>query len=156
MNIRLEPMTKEQCRHFFQGFTHDMAVFAPDQPFYEYQYTQEKADAYWEKNQAQNRIYLAILHCGEPVGEVIFKKIDPERRCCTLSIHMKNDSVKNRGYGTEAERQALIYARQILEMETVYADTLIKNKRSQHVLQKNGFQLIKQDASFCYYKRTLK
>lgn len=153
MNIRLELMTKAQCRCYFQEFTHDIAVFAPDQLFYEYQYTEEKSDAYWEKNQAPDRIHLAILRDEETVGEVIFKKIDPARRCCTLSIHMKNDSVKNHGYGTEAERRALIYAREALKMETVYADTLIQNKRSQHVLKKNGFQLIRKDASFCYYKQ---
>ena len=40
----------------------------------------------------------------EPIGEVIIKDLDAEKRNCTLSIHMNNASVKNRGYGTRLEK----------------------------------------------------
>ena len=64
---------------------------------------------------------------------------------------MMNDSVKNLGYGTEAERQAIIYAQEILKMRKIYADARIHNKRSQHILKKVGFQKIDQDNEFVYY-----
>lgn len=53
---------------------------------------------------------------------------------------MQNDSVKNKGYGTAAERLAVEYAFFVLKMERVWAETLEKNKRSQHVLEKLGFR----------------
>lgn len=64
---------------------------------------------------------------------------------------MMNDSVKNLGYGSEAERQALIYAEKVLKIKRVYADTRIHNKRSQRALEKAEFQRFKQDTEFIYY-----
>ena len=68
-----------------------------------------------------------------------YTNLDSEKGYCTLSIHMKNNSVKNRGFGTQAEILALEYAFGSLGMETVFADAVHKNKRSQHVLEKVGF-----------------
>lgn len=151
MNIRLCSMTKSMCREFFQGFTNDSDVFAEGQPFREYIYSEEKADAYWKKQQIPDRVYLAILLDDIPIGEVILKHIDFDRKCCTLSIHMKNDSVKNQGYGTQAERMAISYAAEVLNLQTIYADTLINNTRSQHVLEKSGFYKIDHDSTYCYF-----
>ena len=49
----------------------------------------------------------------------------------TFSIRMKNDGVKNHGYGTKAEILALDYAFHTLELKTVFADAIHKNKRTQ-------------------------
>ena len=84
-------------------------------------------------------MHLAIMHGIVPVGEVILKNIDPNQRCCTLGIHLRNDSAKNKGYGTAAEILALQYAFHKLQCETVYEDAIHKNLRSQHVLEKVGF-----------------
>lgn len=71
---------------------------------------------------------------------------------CTLSIHLQNDTVKGKGYGTRAELLALQYAFDVLGMVAVNADTVAKNTRSQHVLEKVGFQFIKQENGFKYYR----
>lgn len=63
-----------------------------------------------------------------------------------------NDSVKNKGYGSAAERLALAYAFENLGMESVLADSVLKNTRSQHVLEKVGFVLIGVDDTFKYYR----
>lgn len=49
---------------------------------------------------------------------------------------------------------ALKYAFEQMGMETVFADTVLKNTRSQHVLEKVGFRFIAQDGTFRYYKMT--
>lgn len=64
---------------------------------------------------------------------------------------MQNDSVKNRGVGTQAETLALQYAFKELHLETIYADVLHGNTRSQHVLEKAGFQKIGEDHSYVYF-----
>ena len=56
--------------------------------------------------------------------------------------------------GTEAERQALCYAFDELGMQTVYADAVLKNVRSQHVLEKVGVRLIREEGDFRYYACT--
>jgi RimJ/RimL family protein N-acetyltransferase len=43
---------------------------------------------------------------------------------------MKNDSAKNKGYGTKAEQLALKYAFEELQLESVNAEALIRNTRS--------------------------
>ena len=80
------------------------------------------------------------------------KAIDRNKRECTLSIHLQNDSVKGRGYGTQAERLAVRYAFEQLGMQAVNADAVISNTRSQHVLEKVGFQLVREDGAFRYYR----
>ena len=65
---------------------------------------------------------------------------------------MRSDAFKNKGYGTQAELLALDYAFNTMELSTVYADSLIGNTRSQHVLKKVGFQDTGRDANFIYYE----
>ena len=70
----------------------------------------------------------------------------------TLSIHLQNDTVKGKGYGTRAEQLAIQYAFEVLNMVAVNADTIIKNTRSQHVLEKVGFKAaekISDDINVC-------
>lgn len=44
------------------------------------------------------------------------------------------------------------YAFEELGMNTVLADAVLKNTRSQHVLEKVGFQFVRQDEMFKYYR----
>ena len=85
-----------------------------------------------------------------PIGEVILKNMDEANRCCVMRNHLQNDSVKNLGYGTQAEEPALQYAFHEMKMETVYADAIKKNQRSWHVLEKVGFRITHQDDGFVY------
>lgn len=155
MYICLSDMTLELCHRFFESFTNDPAIFSSTQAYCEYQYSEEMVNAYWCKNQKADRIHLAILENYILVGEIILKKIDWSQMHCTLSIHLINDGVKNHGYGTEALRQVINYMRDHLKMKTVYADTIIHNIRSQHVLEKVGFTRIGQDAEFAYFSYIL-
>ena len=65
---------------------------------------------------------------------------------------MQNDTVKGKGYGTQAERLAVKFAFEEMGMVAVNADTIMKNLRSQHVLEKVGFRLIGDDGMFKYYR----
>lgn len=150
--IELTRMTKLLARRFFDGFENDPNVYEDASNFTAYQYSDAAADAYWERQQRLGRIHLAVMVDGKPIGEIILKNIDLNRRSCTLSIHLKSDSVKNQGYGTSAEILALEYAFGKLEMETVYADALAKNARSRHVLEKVGFTETHHDEIYYYYK----
>ena len=151
-NIRLCIMTKELCRAYYQQFSFDPDLFSDMSRFTTYIYSQEHADAQWQRQKDLERVHLAVVLDETVIGEIVLKNIDSERRCCTLGIHLINDSVKNKGYGTKAEVLALRYAFSSMNMNTVYADAILKNKRSQHVLMKVGFVETHQDESFRYYR----
>ena len=150
--IKLVEMSEQLVRQFFNGFENDPAVYEDVGLFHTYIYSDAAADTYWEHQKRLGRIHLAVMHDQEPIGEIILKNVDINKKCCTLSIHLKNDSVKNKGYGTRAEILVLEYVFDLLQMETVYADAILKNKRSLHVLEKVGFMKYNQDESYCYYR----
>lgn len=149
MNICLQTMTSELAHRYFQGFSNDPEVYQDPARYTVYEYSEGTVDAYCTRQQRLGRVHLAILLGSRPIGEILLK--DLTGTSCTLSIHLQNDSVKNQGYGTEAEILALDYAFNELGLDTVYADALIKNTRSRRVLEKVGFAETRRDEAFCYY-----
>ena len=151
MDIALTPMTRPLCHEYFRGFENDPDIFMDMSRFAPYEYTPEKVERHFERQQSPDRLMFFIMLDGAPVGEVGFKHIDREKKECELTIHLQNDRVKGRGIGTAAERLALDYAFDVLGMETVNADAVLKNKRSQHVMGKVGFTFVREDDTFRYY-----
>lgn len=145
-------MTRELCHELFKSWENDPAIYNDMGLFEPYHYDKNTVDRYFDSRQNLSRVLFAIMKDGKPIGELQLKRIDMERKECTLSIHMQNDTVKGRGYGTCAEKLALKYAFDVLGMSAVHADTVIKNTRSQHVLEKAGFQYIREKNGFKYYR----
>lgn len=150
--IRICRMTKELARQYFRQYEQDPMQFMDMSLFQPYVYSDARSDAQYQRQNDLCRVYLAVMLDQKPIGEVIIKNIDRENHNCTLSISLQNDSVKNHGYGTQAEMLALEYAFGELEMLTVYADAVHKNKRRQHVLEKVGFRETHADDIFRYYR----
>ena len=65
---------------------------------------------------------------------------------------MQNDAMKGKGYGTQAGRLAVKTAFDEFGMAAVNADTIRKNTRSQHVLEKVGFRFVGEYETFKYYR----
>ena len=154
MKVTLEIMTRELCHKLYRGFQNDPDIYQDMTKFTPFVYREAWVDAYFDRQAAKQRIYIAILLDGEPIGEVLLKQIDREGSSCVLGIHLQNDTVKGKGYGTCAETLAVEYAFDRLGLATVYADTVRKNTRSQHVLEKVGFRFSHEDALFRYYEIT--
>lgn len=152
MNIRLEVMTKKLARRYFSRFELDPALFSNPEDFRPYVYSPSKSDETVDRYFRLGRVYLAVMLDEEPIGEVVLKKIDRTQKHCTLGISLRSDEFKNKGFGTEAEFLTLQYAFDIMEMETVYADSLLGNFRSRRVLEKVGFQETGRDDGFIYYR----
>ena len=146
--VSIQPMTREMCHEFYKNFQNDPAIGH----YYEYVYTPEIADRYFDTNSVADRKLFAIMVDGQIVGECKLKNIDLEKRECSMGIHLQNDAVKEKGYGTQAERLVLHYAFEELGMVAVNADAARKNTRSQHVLEKVGFRYTREDDTFKYYR----
>ena len=151
--IRLQPMDRVLLHEYYKGFVMDADIFMDMSNFREYTYDPERVDAYFDRLQSQkDRVDFLIMMNEKPIGEIALKHIDETARQCELSIHMQNDSVKSKGYGTQAERLILKYAFQTLGMKTVIADSVRKNERSQHTLEKVGFKETDRDETFVYFR----
>ena len=149
--IKLIPMSRELCHEFYRGFENDPDIFMDMDKFYEFQYEPQWVDNYFDRQAARGRILFAVMLEGSPIGEVKLWDIDRDKKECKLGIHMQNDAVKGRGFGTRAEQLAVEYAFRELELDRVLADAILKNIRSQHVLQKAGFRFLRQDGDFRWY-----
>ena len=145
-------MTRELCHELFKSWENDPAIYMDMSLFSQYEYDENAVDRYFDSKQNPSRVLFAIMRDGKPIGELQLKQIDMQSKECTLSIHMQNDAVKGKGYGTCAERLALQYAFDVLGMVAVNADTVAKNTRSQHVLEKVGFKFIREENGFKYYR----
>ena len=155
--ITLIPMDRGLCHEFYRGFVNDPDIFMDMGKFYEFKYDQRWVDDYFDRQASRGRVLFAVMLAGEPIGEVKLWDIDRENRECKLGIHMQSDAVKGRGFGTRAEQLAVEYAFRELGMERVLADAILKNTRSQHVLQKAGFRFLRQEGIYRWYclnKRT--
>ena len=125
----------------------DMRLFRP------YVYNEAAVNRYFDaKGSDASRRLFAIMLGDRVIGELQLKQIDYDKKECTLSIHMQNDMVKGKGYGTQAEHLAVKIAFDELGMTAVNADAIMKNTRSQHVLEKAGFHLVGEDGAFKYYR----
>lgn len=151
-DISLCLMTRELCHQLYKKWENDPDIYMDMNLFKPYKYDENAVNRYFEAKQEPSRVLLAIMKSGVPIGELQLKQIDQESKECTLSIHMQNDTVKGHGYGTYAEQLALRYAFDVLGLTAVNADTIVKNKRSQHVLEKVGFRYIKEENGFKYYR----
>ena len=150
--IALCIMTRELCHELYKGWKNDPAIYMDMDLFTQYKYDENAVNRYFDSKQNPSRVLFAIMKDGRPIGELQLKQIDRENKECTLSIHMQNDTVKGHGYGTCAEQLALQYAFDTLGMVAVNADTVVKNTRSQHVLEKVGFKYVKEEDGFKYYR----
>ena len=150
-NIALTPMTREMYHRYFKEFENDPDLYLDKSKFVPYTYSPEAVDRYIHRQIEKGRINLAVMLGKEIIGEIVLKEIKPHE-CATIGMCMKNDACKNRGYGTQAQRLAVRYAFETLDVPTLYADALVNNLRSQHVMEKVGFVFTHADETFRYYR----
>lgn len=151
--VTLAPMTRQRMHVYFRRFVPDPDLYLDPSLCRPYRYDPAAVDAFCDAREKQaDRVFFAVLLDGAVIGDAGLKQIDNVRKTCELSIHLTDDSVKNCGFGTRAERLLLDYAFLELGMRIVKADTVRKNRRSQHVLEKLGFSQTGEDEAFRYYE----
>ena len=132
--ITLAPMTRELFHALYRGFENDPDIYMNMQYYTQYAYNQEKVDGRFDSLQTPERVVFAVMLDGAPIGEVQLKRINRERNDCTLSIHLQNDAVKNRGFGTQAEKQAVRYAFDVLKLDREFFSTHMSNDRGKKII----------------------
>ena len=149
--VELAPITLEKLKTYYREFERDEAIFADISRFSPYVYDENSVEKYYEKIMSDpKRVNFLIEADGKAVGEIALKHIDREKGSAELSIHLQNDKVKGRGFGTAAER-LLIEKAKDMGLKKLSADAVLKNSRSRHVLEKVGFIQVSEDETFAYY-----
>ena len=149
--ITLQPMTPEMYHAFFREYRNDPDLYLDKTNFVEYEYEKEKVDAYIRRQQEMKRLPFAIVYGEEMVGELKIYDI-LEGQSAALGITMKNAAYKDKGFGTRAEQLAVRFVFEELDIPVLYADSILTNTRSQHVLEKVGFQFLYADAERKHYR----
>ncbi|HPF53468.1 MAG TPA: GNAT family N-acetyltransferase [Eubacteriales bacterium] len=151
--IWLCPVTGELLHRYYRSFERDADIYMDMSLFTPYTYEPSKVDAYFERIEgALDRVNFMVMLSDAPIGELSLKHIDRDNSSCELSIHLMNDSVKGRGYGTRAERLVLEYAFNDMGMNFVLADVVQKNERSRHILEGLGFVQTGENELFRFYR----
>lgn len=149
--IFLQPMTRDMYHAFFREYENDPDLYLDPGQLVPYIYSEEKVDNYVQRQLNLQRLPFAIVLGQEIVGELKLYDIVPGQQA-TLGITMKNSRYKDRGFGTQAERLAIAYVFDTLDIPVLYADSVLTNTRSQHVLEKVGFRLLGEDSQKRYYQ----
>ena len=150
--VELQKMTNQLCHALYRNWENDECIYMDMSKYKTYVYNEEFVNEYFNSRQVPSRIMFVIMLGNIPIGELQLKQIDFDNRECVISIHMQNNAVKGKGYGSEAIKMAVKYAFEILGMTVVKADVVIKNARSQHVMKKVGFQFINEVGESRYYR----
>ena len=149
--VYLLPMTADMYHAYFKEYQNDLDLYIDKTAYTPYIYDKEKVDRYIRRQQDLNRKVLAIMVGDEIVGEIVIKNIVAQQSA-TMGLALKNTKYKDRGFGTQAERLAIQYVFNELDVPVLFADSILSNTRSQHVLEKVGFQYINEDKDFKYYR----
>ena len=144
-------MTADMYHAYFKEYQNDLDLYIDKTAYTPYIYDKEKVDRYIRRQQDLNRKVLAIMVDDEIVGEIVIKNIIAQQSA-TMGLALKNTKYKDRGFGTQAERLAIQYVFNELDIPVLFADSILSNTRSQHVLEKVGFQYINEDKDFKYYR----
>lgn len=146
--VCLRPYDRESWHAFWQGYENDPMM---DQT--PYTYDREKCDRAFDlRMQDASRQYFLIHAGSEAVGNIYLKHIDWAAKSACFGIALQCDAVKGKGYGSAAIEQLISYAFETLGLEVLLADTVLRNVRSQHILEKLGFVHLRDDHVFRYFE----
>ncbi len=137
--IELRTFTEDEYHSFFRQYQPDPMM---DPSPFQYNYEQiSRSYKYNHGGYRDNYIHLGIFRDNIPVGSFQLKRIDTDKSQCEFGIILRDDSVKNKGIGTEAIQCGMDIAKEQLHLHTIIGDTMGRNKRMMHIFEKLGFTL---------------
>jgi len=94
--------------------------------------------AFWNN---ENRVFLIELQEGQPIGTLHYWLRTEHRGCAVMALKISEPAMRNKGYGTEAQKYAIIQLFTRMKLQCVEMYTDIDNCPQQRCLRKLGFQL---------------
>jgi len=147
-NIAILPCTNALWHEFWSGYVAD-PMMSNIEHIYGYDICEK---IYWDKMADVTRRYFLIVCDEKVIGYIYLKHIDLDKKSSEFGVALIDDSVKGKGYGTEAIKLLVEYAFDEMGLETIVASSVLRNTRSQHVLANLGFVYTHSDCKFMWYK----
>lgn len=94
------------------------------------------------ENSNWNRWIIVLKNTNEIIGTCLIFYNEDEKHW-DISYNL-GKNFWGRGYATEAMRAVVKYAAEVMQIEEIYTSYAIENRASEHVLEKMGFQFIKE------------
>ena len=95
--------------------------------------------AYWSH---ENRVFLIELRDKQPIGILHYWLRSEQTGCAVMALKICEPDLRNKGYGTEAQKYAVIQLFTRMKIQKVEMYTDIDNYPQQRCLKKLGFQLV--------------
>ncbi|KJS03144.1 MAG: GCN5 family acetyltransferase [Desulfobulbaceae bacterium BRH_c16a] len=89
-----------------------------------------------------NRVFLIELKGEKPIGTLRYWLRSERRNCAVMAIKISIPQMRDKGYGTEAQKYVIMQLFQRLKVQSVEMYTDINNRPQQRCLQKLGFELV--------------
>ena len=133
------------------GYVNDGGEYLKPSPFYLYKIRARLLINPNEYPLAVDRLII-LKSVNSVIGTIYFKKL-PHKGVTEVGYGM-NLKYEGNGYMTEALKLLLEYGKEN-GVKTVLADTTKGNLRSQKVLLRNGFSLLKEEDNILYFSKDL-
>lgn len=154
-SVTITPMTIELANKFYDGYERDILTFEDGDKSNTFVFSKEWVEEYINKQQSLGHILFAIILGDTPIGEIKLHNISKRRSACEVSINLKSDNYKNKGYGTTALTQVIDYVKDNLQMKTILSRTLLKNIPAQNFLKSLGFKEDYREYKSVYFEKDL-
>lgn len=80
-NVSLGRVTRKRMHEYYKNFVSDPDIFMDMSKYFEYQYSPERIDKYWEtRKKPKDRKDFFVLLESEVIGELALKHIDFEKK----------------------------------------------------------------------------
>lgn len=136
--VLLRQLTEQEYHFFYRGYVNDRMISSEA-----YRYSAEQVSRQYRYDQMRSgsTCILGIVCNGIPVGMLSVDDIDLKNNTCRLGIVLQNESIRNKGIGTEAFGLGIKYAFTHYGIELISADTRSDNNVMRRILEKYGFVL---------------
>lgn len=94
--------------------------------------------AYWNDG---NRVFLIELKNDRPIGTLHYWRRPEHKACAVMALKISVPEMRSKGYGTEAQKYAIIQLFTRMKLQRVEMYTDIDNQSQQRCLNKLGFHL---------------
>jgi RimJ/RimL family protein N-acetyltransferase len=90
----------------------------------------------------RNRTFVIEMKGFAPIGTIHYW-LRPERQsCAVIALKIAEPTLRNRGFGTEAQKYLIIHLMQRMKLQEVEMYTDVRNMPQQRCLAKLGFELV--------------
>ena len=137
--VTLRPASEAEYHLFFRGYQSDPLI--DSHPFV---YSREMVSRSYQYNYSgiQKGYAHYGIFCGDQmIGCFQLKRMNFEKKSCEFGIILQNDSLKGKGYGTQAVILGICEAKDHFKIRYLIADTMSINFAMRRIFDKLGFDL---------------